>query len=133
MYNWIHDDITWCGDECYNIDCERNLSNKLNKDGLFSMALFKNTPTCPLFKPKAPKKYIKKPVLIEAVQWTGENTDDIYDFIKEYDFSFNDKKLNITTLEGVMTASVGDYIIKGVHGEYYPCKPDIFQETYQEV
>ena len=41
--------------------------------------------------------------------------------------------LKIETLEGVMNASVGDYIIKGVNGEYYPCKPDIFEKTYEEV
>lgn len=42
-------------------------------------------------------------------------------------------KLKIKTLEGVMTADIGDYIIKGVNGEFYPCKPDIFEKTYEEV
>lgn len=50
MYNWIHDDITWCGNECCNTSCERNLANRLNKEGLFSMALLKGTPACPLYK-----------------------------------------------------------------------------------
>ena len=44
-----------------------------------------------------------------------------------------DKELDIETLEGIMHASVGDYIITGIHGEQYPCKPDIFEETYEEV
>ena len=97
------------------------------------MAMFKNTSMCPLYKPDKPAKYTKKPVTIEAIQWTGDNVDEMYSFIKNYDFSFSGKELNIKTLEGVMTASIGDYIIKGVHGEYYSCKPDIFEETYQAV
>ncbi len=58
-------------------------------------------------------KYVKKPVVIEAYQ--------------------TDKEMIIHTLEGDMKASVGDYIITGVHGEQYPCKPDIFEETYESV
>lgn len=58
-------------------------------------------------------KYRKKPVVVEAYQ--------------------TDKDLIIHTLEGDMKASVGDYIITGVHGEQYPCKPDIFLQTYEEV
>lgn len=80
-------------------------------------------------------KYQKKPVIIEAVQWTGDNTDEMYDFVAGgNDFSFSrDGNFSIKTLEGVMTASKGDFIIRGVHGEYYPCKPDIFEETYEKV
>ena len=48
MYEWIHDDITWCGNECSYTKCERNIVNKLSKEGMFSMALFKDTETCPL-------------------------------------------------------------------------------------
>ncbi len=59
------------------------------------------------------KKYRKKPVIIEAYQ--------------------TDVELDINTLEGVMHASPGDYIITGVQGEKYPCKPDIFEATYEEV
>lgn len=59
------------------------------------------------------KEYRKKPVIIEAYQ--------------------TDTEFDITTLEGVMHANVGDYIITGVHGEIYPCKPDIFEETYELV
>lgn len=58
-------------------------------------------------------KYRKKPVTVEAFQ--------------------TDKELTIDTLEGQMHASVGDYIITGVNGEQYPCKPDIFEKTYEKV
>lgn len=99
-------------------------------------------------------KYRKKPVTVEAVQWTGDNVEEIQNFasasaIFEYivrkgnqiSLSYNKPhdgyvegiNLNIHTLEGVMTASLYDYIIKGVNGEYYPCKPDIFEKTYEKV
>ena len=48
MYEWIRDDITWCGNECANTSCERNIINRLSHKGLFSMALFRDTETCPL-------------------------------------------------------------------------------------
>lgn len=50
LYKWLHDDITWCGNECSNLECERNLANKLSKEGLFSMSLFRETETCPLYR-----------------------------------------------------------------------------------
>jgi hypothetical protein len=77
-------------------------------------------------------KYRKKPVIIEAIQWLGTNLSEIDDFIGE---SITNKgtTLIIYTLEGDMKASIGDYIIKGVNGEFYPCKPDIFDKTYEEV
>lgn len=52
LYEWIHDDITWCGNECFHTECERNLANKLSKEGLFSAALFKGTEMCPLHEDK---------------------------------------------------------------------------------
>lgn len=76
-------------------------------------------------------KYIKKPVEIEAIQWTGDNIEDIKEFCNQCTLS-NDE-LIIFTLEGKMIASINDYIIKGVKGEFYPCKPDIFKTTYDEV
>lgn len=84
------------------------------------------------------KKYTKKkPVTVEAVQWTGDNRKDIWDFCTlayfNTDFETGDLKLMIQTLEGPMEASVGDYIIKGIKGEFYPCKPDIFLLTYDHV
>jgi hypothetical protein len=79
-----------------------------------------------------PKKYRKKPVVIEAVQWTGNNDDDIMEFVSTGRFGDDDDDgVYIMTLEGEMRASVGDYIIKGVQGEFYPCKPDIFEQTYE--
>ena len=86
-------------------------------------------------------KYRKRPVVIEAIQYNGFNDS----FISQW----SDKKvfvspvleptednpsgayLQIKTLEGVMTAIVGDFIIKGIKGEFYPCKPDIFNASYE--
>lgn len=83
------------------------------------------------------RKYVKKPITIEAVQWTGENRKEIFDFctLSYFNTDFETAELNlvIQTLEGPMQASVGDYIIKGIKGEFYPCKEDIFKLTYDEV
>ena len=78
------------------------------------------------------KKYRKKPVTIEAIQWDGKNLSKIDNFIGRI-VEIKVTTLVIHTLEGDMEASVGDYIIKGVNGEFYPCKPDIFAKTYEEV
>lgn len=77
--------------------------------------------------------YRKKPVLIEAVKWTGENVKEMMEFMGTSHISYEmpSGKLSVLTLEGVMTAKKGDYIIKGVQGEFYPCKPSIFAETYE--
>lgn len=77
-------------------------------------------------------KYRKKPVVIDAVQWTGNNFGDLTDLMQD-GYEVDGKKINIITLEGVMTADVGDWIIKGIKGEFYPCKPDIFDATYEKV
>ncbi len=77
-------------------------------------------------------KYRKKPVVIEAVQWVGDNFGELTDFMHDA-YGVDDKKIIITTLEGTMTADIGDWIIKGVQGEFYPCKPDIFEQTYERV
>ena len=78
------------------------------------------------------KKFRKKPVTIEAIQWTGKNLSEINNFVGR---SIANKStiIIIHTLEGDMEASMGDYIIKGINGEFYPCKPDIFAKTYEEV
>ena len=78
------------------------------------------------------KKYRKKPVVIEAIQWTGKNLPEIDNFIGKI-VDNKETTLVIHTLEGDMEASIGDYIIKGINGEFYPCKPDIFDKTYEEV
>ena len=85
-------------------------------------------------------RYRKKPVEIEALQFIDDvdRITELSNFIDNQDVQVSYKdpknpKLLIETLEGVIEASVGDYVIRGVHGEFYPCKPDIFNETYEEV
>jgi len=86
-------------------------------------------------------KYRKKPVVIEAIQYKLENWIDICRFIPIPDILYipesernKDKPiLRIRTLEGEHLVSYGDYIVKGVKGEYYAVKPDIFEKTYEEV
>ena len=81
-------------------------------------------------------RFRKKPVVIEAVQWLGNNFQAISDLAGDSErviWLNNDGTLEIPTLEGAMTASAGDWIVKGVKGEFYPCKPDIFAATYEAV
>lgn len=97
-------------------------------------------------------KYRKKPVVINAIKWTGKNVYEIYSFINgkpnnnsckmaedrwyDYENSHKDKKWDLKTLESdeeTQRADVGDWIIKGVKGEFYPCKPDIFKMTYEPI
>lgn len=89
-------------------------------------------------------KFRKKPVVIEAVLWNGKNFDEVMNFMHEFhgskfnyenaeELAHTTNEITISTLEGVMTASKGDWIIKGVNGEFYPCKPDIFEKTYELV
>jgi len=83
----------------------------------------------------------KKPVVIEAIHWDGTNPKEVHDFIgcnvppfTPYSHPIWAKSgIDIPTLEGHMVASVGDWVIKGINGEFYPCKPDIFEKTYDEV
>ena len=93
-------------------------------------------------------RFRKKPVVINAIQYTGNNLKEIIDFTGKYE-KFDDwfaswedyvsyvKSHNnifkIFTLEGTMESSPGDWIIQGVNGENYPCKPDIFEKTYEKV
>ena len=76
-------------------------------------------------------KYRKKPVVIEAIQWHGDTRALTLFLGGSGRFYFDAKSLIIPTLEGDMRASLGDYIIRGVAGEFYPCKPDIFDKTYE--
>ncbi len=76
-------------------------------------------------------KFRKKPVVIEAVQFNGGNTTEVANFIGgKHSVGTSPTYVEIHTLEGIMTASVNDWIIKGVSGEFYPCKPEIFEKTY---
>lgn len=91
------------------------------------------------------KSYRKKPVVIEAVQWDGTASaaSSIIDWVlagggtaRFVDYDPDPEAnpyLDVETLEGTMRASVGDYVIRGVQGEFYPCKPDIFATTYDAV
>ena len=93
-------------------------------------------------------KYRKKPVVIDAIQLTRASAVKVYEWVHDckaiktdmdlyrwddYLSIIERKGMKIPTLEGEMTASMGDYIIKGVQGEFYPCKPDIFEATYEVV
>ena len=88
-------------------------------------------------------KFRKKPVVIEAVRWKGENREEIRTFCPRGAFFTPARQdtegrttawdLLIDNLDGIMYAKIGDYIIKGVNGEYYPCKPDVFAKTYERV
>lgn len=85
-------------------------------------------------------KFRKKPVVIEATNFTRETFDSVKDFTNGTAHSFTiERRINgkctciIPTLEGEHIATEGDWIIKGVHGEFYPCKPDIFVKTYEPI
>jgi hypothetical protein len=92
------------------------------------------------------QNYRKKPVVIEAVQWTGNNAEEIMQFVGRQlriykpshsvemivdELLDSDYRIVIPTLEGDMMANRNDFIIKGVNREFYPCKPDIFEKTYE--
>ena len=93
---------------------------------------------CSAFRSTSITKYRKKPVVIEAIQFTGtdENIKNIQTFapgIVLCNLKWRGLYFLIETLEGNHRADIGDWIIKGVKGEFYPCKPDIFEMTYDEV
>ena len=80
-------------------------------------------------------RYRKKPVVIEAIRWMGDNKVEVARLLNVSDKGMptfgDDCEVYIFTLEGTMRADFGDWIIKGVAGEFYPCKPDIFEATYE--
>lgn len=86
------------------------------------------------------QKYRKKPVVIEALIWDGNNRvevaefigDSLKDFIREAE-DLTKYSVWMKTLEGATCASIGDFIIKGSKGEFYPCKPDIFEDVYEKA
>ena len=85
-------------------------------------------------------KWRKKPVVIEAMEWKGDNIAEIHYFMRDNlpsyvgrQFSNADDLLMIHTLEGDHIANIGDFIIRGIKGEYYPVKNDIFLLTYDKV
>lgn len=91
-----------------------------------------------------PQRFCKKPIEIEAIQWDGSTTtfeelelwcgDDTFFLDRVTDSTVSPRwydRLSVKTLEGPLYASVGDWIIRGVQGEFYPCKPDVFEKTYE--
>ena len=80
-------------------------------------------------------KYIKKPIAVEAIQWTGHNFDQVCNFIINAPVVImGNNDLVISTLEGEMRAPVGSYIIRGEpYHEYYPCRREAFEATYEPV
>lgn len=79
------------------------------------------------------KKYRKKPIVIEAIQYEKASIGKAQNFCDKMRYNPHNNEYYIETLEGTMLISEGDYIIKGVNGEFYPCKADIFEKTYEEV
>ena len=81
-------------------------------------------------------KYRKKPVEIEAIQYDGENISDLFEFVGDLSnlgIDLKNDKIYVITLEGDMEISKNDYLIRGIKGEYYPCKPDIFEASYDKI
>lgn len=79
-------------------------------------------------------EYRNIPVVIEAMKWTGDNTTEVLRWMfPDIEPDAEANELTIQTLEGELHTSKGDFIIRGVQGEYYPCKPDIFKQTYETV
>ena len=83
-------------------------------------------------------KFRKKPVVIDAIQFLGgevsfKNILEWNTSTHRIEFRYEYNCLFIPTDEGIMTANVGDWIIRGVKGEIYPCKPDIFEQTYERI
>ena len=86
------------------------------------------------------KNYRKRPVIVQAVQWTGDNLDEVEELdyspsgrVRTYSQHGYPTQLEIATLEGHIFASIGDWIIRGAEDELYPCKPSIFESTYEDV
>lgn len=79
------------------------------------------------------QRFRKKPVVIEAVRYDGTNAAEIIAFAAPKAIINYNVTLHIVTLEGDMLVSIGDWVIKGIKGEFYPCKPDVFEKTYDEV
>jgi len=77
-------------------------------------------------------EYVKKPIVIEAVQWMGDNEEEISP-LGPNSMIFSGDNILIETREGTMMANLRDWIVKGIAGEVYPVKPEIFDATYEQV
>jgi len=82
-------------------------------------------------------KFRKRPLEVEAIQLTKENRDEFLEWLETHKcpstWYVAQQELGIYTLEGTLTVSDGDWVIKGIKGEFYPCKPDVFEETYDKI
>lgn len=88
-------------------------------------------------------RYRKRPVIVSAIQYTGNNGNELSlwsnhaviesPILEPTKDNPSGRYVQVETLEGVITGNVGDYIIRGISGEFYPCKPDIFEKTYEMV
>ena len=76
-------------------------------------------------------RYRKKPVVIDAIQFTGANHAEVAKFMGIINYDRNSRGIPIATLEGELVAGPGDWLIRGIKGEYYPCRSDIFEATYE--
>lgn len=78
------------------------------------------------------EKYISKPKIITAIEITGDNYDELLEFASDDVFMKKDKQM-VKTLEGEYELKKGWYLIKGIHGEFYPCEPEIFNKSYSKI
>lgn len=121
---------------CTCLDLQDRLNGLRNSNVIFRKCLICNQhySKCKCNHPIWGSTDNKKPIVIEAVQWTGKNFEEVLLFCPVLlDLGSTDTEwpLIIPTLEGDHTARIGDFIIKGIQGEFYPCKPDIFKATYE--
>lgn len=129
--------VSYCiNSKCDNIECKRNFANIPIGATVNAMSLY-GTEYCILYNEEASNvRYKKKPVVIDAYQYNSPNgirPSWIKEAFEEEILTYNDGQLYVNTLEENMMVSLGDWIIKGVDGELYPCKPSIFDKTYEEV
>jgi len=80
-----------------------------------------------------PIRFVKKPIIVEAVQLRMDMLETMHKFLGVKNYVMRDGKFIVKTLEGEHIANIGDWIIKGIAGEFYPCKPDIFEKTYDLI
>ena len=82
-------------------------------------------------------RFRKKPIMIDAIQYDGSNGSSLYSWssgrVIQSPVLEGQPCVQVQTMEGMMTGAVGDWIIRGIMGEFYPCKPDIFAATYDPV
>lgn len=78
-------------------------------------------------------KFQAKPIIIEAVQWNGENSNEVYEFMNEQPYGDFVYEILVFTPEGAASAFLNDWIVKGIDNQFYTCKPDIFEKTYEKV